>query len=124
MVGRDHINYPYGCRNPRTNLPRVNFLLNSIVPTAGADFVSLNIKKFYLSTPLNCFEYLRLKLDHFPEDDIEPYKLKKKATHDGYIYRVNKSRVCLTPGRDNSPTISGAAIGEAQVFTKPLHVRI
>ena len=46
----------------------------------------ISIKKFYLNTPLKRFEYLRLKLDNFLEDVNEQYKLKEKATHNGYVY--------------------------------------
>ena len=37
-------------------------------------------------TPLDRPEYLRLKMSDMPDDIIEHYKLKEKATHDGYVY--------------------------------------
>ena len=41
---------------------------------------------FNLNTPLARYEYLRLKLSNLPEDVIEQYGLKEKATSEGYVY--------------------------------------
>ena len=48
--------------------------------------MTLDIKNFYLNTPLSRYEYLRLRLDNFPEDVITQYKLKDIVTRDGYVY--------------------------------------
>ena len=48
--------------------------------------MTLDIKNFYLNTPLKRYEYLRMKLDNFPEDVIEEYGLRDKVTKDGYVY--------------------------------------
>jgi len=46
----------------------------------------LDISNFYLNTPLKRKEYLRMKLADFPEDVIEHYQLRQKATPKGHIY--------------------------------------
>ena len=46
----------------------------------------LDIKNFYLNTPLSRYEYLRLRLNNFPEDIIAQYKLKDIVTGDDYVY--------------------------------------
>jgi len=48
--------------------------------------MTLDIKNFYLNTPLTKYEYLRLRLDNFPEDVIAQYNLKDIVTNDGYVY--------------------------------------
>jgi hypothetical protein len=48
--------------------------------------MTLDIKDFYLNTPMKRFEYLRLKLNDMPADVIEAYQLNTKATKDGYVY--------------------------------------
>ena len=48
--------------------------------------MTLDINNFYLNTPLGRYEYLRLKLTNLPEDVIENYGLKDRATSDGYVY--------------------------------------
>ena len=53
--------------------------------------MTLDIKNFYLNTPLTRYEYLRLILDNFPEDVIAQYNLKNIVTSDGYVYIVLKA---------------------------------
>ena len=64
----------------------VKLVLSSIIFTAGADFVTLGIKKFSLCTPLDRWGYLRLKLDNLPEYVIELHNLRDNTTEDGYVY--------------------------------------
>ena len=47
--------------------------------------MTLDIKNFYLCTPLQRKEYVRMKLEDFPEDIIELYNLKTKAKN-GAVY--------------------------------------
>ena len=58
-------------------------LVNSVMSTPGVRFVTIDIKDFYLNTPLYRPEYLRMKLSYFPEDVIEHYKLKEKIDSKG-----------------------------------------
>ena len=46
----------------------------------------MDIKDFYLNTPMAWYEYMRLQIADMPEDVITHYKLTDIATHDGYIY--------------------------------------
>ncbi len=46
----------------------------------------MDVKDFYLNTPMKRFEYMRLKLADMPDDIIEQYQLQKLATPDGFIY--------------------------------------
>ena len=42
--------------------------------------------KVYLNTPLKRYEYVQLKLEDTPKEILEEYKLKEKATSEGYVY--------------------------------------
>ena len=64
----------------------VKLLLNSVVSTPGARFMTIDIKDFYLNTPMKRFEYMRLKLSDLPEDFAQHYNLADKVTKDGYVY--------------------------------------
>ena len=64
----------------------MKLLLNSVISTRNAKFMTLDIKNFYLNTPTERYEYLRLKLDQLPADVIEQYQLKDKVTSDDYVY--------------------------------------
>jgi hypothetical protein len=48
--------------------------------------MTMDIKDFYLNTPMICFEYMRLRIADMPEDVITQYNLREKAAPDGYVY--------------------------------------
>ena len=48
--------------------------------------MTLDIKDFYLNTPLAKPEYMRLKISYFPQDVIDHYKLKDKVDKKGNLY--------------------------------------
>ena len=48
--------------------------------------MTIDIKYFYLNTPMERYKYMRLKLAELPEDFVSEYKLQDKVTKDGYIY--------------------------------------
>ena len=52
------------------NLLTMKLLLNSIVSTPGAIFLGLDLKDFHLNRPMDCPEYLKMKLAKFPDDGI------------------------------------------------------
>ena len=85
-VGGDRINYPGEVATPTADMLLVKLLFNSIVSTEGAKFMSLDISNFYLMTPMKRYEYMRMKLSDIPEDVQEHYKLKEKATKDGFVF--------------------------------------
>jgi len=53
----------------------------------------IDIKDFYLNTPMKRYEYMRLKMQDIPDEIIKEYKLDQKVTTDGYISRKSK-RAC------------------------------
>ena len=48
--------------------------------------MTMDIKDFYLNTPIARYEYMRLRIADMPDDAIKHYNLRDKATPDGYIY--------------------------------------
>ena len=85
-VGGSRIDAEMDCRTPTASLFTVKMLLNSVISTKGAKFMTLDIKDFYLNTPLAKPEYLRLKMSNFPQDVIDHYKLKDKVDQKGNLY--------------------------------------
>ena len=49
-VGVDRMNYPGDCGTPTADMLTVKLLLNSVMSTKGAKFMSIDIKNFYLNT--------------------------------------------------------------------------
>ena len=56
----------------------VKLLLNSVISTKGAKFMSIDIKKFYLNKPMARYKYMRLKIAELPQDFINKYRLQNK----------------------------------------------
>ena len=65
-VGGDCLNYPYDCGTPTVDLATVKYLLNSVISTSLAKFMTINIKDFYLCTSMTRFEYMGLKISDLP----------------------------------------------------------
>jgi hypothetical protein len=61
-------------------------LFNSVISTKGAHFMTMDISNFYLMTPLHLPEFIRMKLSNLPDEVIEEYKLREKATTNDSIY--------------------------------------
>ena len=90
-VGGNLIKNIGDCGTPTAGMLTVKILLNSVISTPGAKFMTIDIKNFYLMTPMDRPEFMRLKIDDMPENVIEHYDLRAKATKDGYVYvQINK----------------------------------
>ena len=48
--------------------------------------MTIDIKDFYLNTPMAQYKYMRLKLWGVHEDMTKHYNLEKKEKNDGYVY--------------------------------------
>jgi hypothetical protein len=79
------IDYPGDVSTPTADLTTTKVLLTSTVSTPGARFMTTDIKNFYLNTPLDRFEYMRLSMALLPNEIIRQYNLHDIA-HDGYVY--------------------------------------
>ena len=64
----------------------MKLLLDSTVSTLNENFMTIDVKDFYLNTPMAQSEYLRLKLSDLLERVVQKYNLEDKATRDGFIY--------------------------------------
>ena len=85
-MGGNLINYPDDCGTPTADLLTVKLLLNSIISTPNGKFMTIDIKDFYLMTPMDRYEYFRMKLELFPQDIVEEYGLQDKVDSDGYVF--------------------------------------
>jgi hypothetical protein len=86
MAGGDRINFSEDVGTPTADMTLVKILLNSVISTKDAQCVTLDIKDFYLNTPMKRYKYMRLKLADIPGEIIEEYKLCEIVTNNGYVY--------------------------------------
>ena len=84
-VGGDRINYLGDVATKTADITTTKLLLNSVVSTPNAKFMTLDVKNFYLNTPLKRYEYLRIPINLIPEEVIQQYQLHL-ITHNGHVY--------------------------------------
>ena len=89
--GGNNLQTDIDCGTPTADLLTVKLLLNSVISTEGARFMGIDLKDFYLNTPMDRQEYIRMKIDNFPDDVIKQYNLLEKVDKKGYVItRVEK----------------------------------
>jgi hypothetical protein len=84
-IGGNRICYPGDVGTPTGSLELVKLLINSVLSRRGAKFASFDVKNFYLNTPLDRFEYVRVRLEDIPDEFVAEYELLRFA-RDGWIY--------------------------------------
>jgi hypothetical protein len=52
-IGRNPVNYPDNCGTPTADLLTVKLMFKSIISTPNAKFMTIDIKDFYLMTPMD-----------------------------------------------------------------------
>ena len=59
-IGGNHICYPGDMGTPTASLELFKLIINSILSKRGVLYATFDIKKFYLGTPLNQPEYVKI----------------------------------------------------------------
>ena len=80
-----YIDYPWDVATPTSDLTTAKLLFNSVISTPKATFHGMDLKNFYLNTPMERPEYMKLKLAILPEEIIVKYNLREKQ-HDRWVY--------------------------------------
>ncbi len=70
-AGGNLINYPGKLTTGTADITTAKLLWNSMLSTPGAKYICLDIKNFYLSAPLDRFEYMQIPFALFPPWIIE-----------------------------------------------------
>ncbi len=84
-AGGNLINYPDELSTRTADLTTSKLMWNSVISTAGARYMCLDIKNFYLSAPLDRYKYMKMPLDLFLNCIAKQYNLKQHALN-CYIY--------------------------------------
>ena len=88
-VGGNLIKYPGELTTRTADLTTSKLLWNSVISTDDARFAALDVGNFYLETPLERYEYIRLPLKHFPQHTIDQYNLEENAKNCFPDFNVN-----------------------------------
>jgi hypothetical protein len=84
-VGGNLIKYDGDISTRSADLNTSKCLWNSVISTAGAKYMCLDVKIFYLGTPMKHFEYLRIPIKLIPLEIITQYAILPLVS-DGHIY--------------------------------------
>jgi hypothetical protein len=84
-VGGNLIDYPGNVTTCTADIATTKLLLNSVISTPNAKHMTMDVKDFYLNTPLPRYKYMPLPINLIPEEIMWEYNLRENATND-YIY--------------------------------------
>jgi hypothetical protein len=84
-AGGDKVDYPFDVSTKTADLTTAKLLFNSVLSTPNAKFMATDLKDFYLGTPMDRYEYMRIPLFMLPADIIEQYNLLP-LVHNGYVF--------------------------------------
>ena len=84
-VGGNLINYSGELTTRTADLTTTKIMLNSVLSTPNAKYVTADVKNFYLKTPLDRHEYMHMPIKLIPEEIIQQYKLREKCVN-GMVY--------------------------------------
>jgi hypothetical protein len=85
MAGGNLTNYPGELSTQTADLTTSKLMWNSVFSTADAKYMCLDIKNFYLTAPLDRFEYMKMPILLFPDWNVQQYNLHKHVLN-GFIY--------------------------------------
>jgi hypothetical protein len=82
-VGGNRVDYPGVVTTQTADLATAKILINSVLSTPNAKLLTTNLKDFYLGTPMERFEYMRIPVYMLPESIY--YNLHELIV-DGHVY--------------------------------------
>jgi hypothetical protein len=84
-VGGDRLDYSGDVATSTPDSTTFKILINSTLSTTDAAMMMMDIKNYYLGTPLQRFEYMKMFLSRFPDEIVQKYNLNALAV-DGWVY--------------------------------------
>jgi hypothetical protein len=84
-AGGDRLDYSSDVAPSTADITTFKILINSTLSTEDAVMMMMDIKNYYLGTPLPRFEYMKMLLSRFPEEIVQKYNLNALAV-DGWVY--------------------------------------
>jgi hypothetical protein len=84
-VGGDRLDYSGDVTTSTADITTFKILINITLSTADAAIMMMDIKNYYLGTPLSRFEYMKMLMSRFPEEIVDKYNLDALAV-DGWVH--------------------------------------
>jgi hypothetical protein len=83
-LGGDRLDYSGDVATSTADITAFKILISSTLSTKDAAMMMMEIKNYYLGTPLSRFEYMKMFLSRFPEEIVQTYNLNALAV-DGWV---------------------------------------
>jgi hypothetical protein len=97
-VGGGRLNNSGDVATSMADITALKILINSTLSTKDAAMMMMDIKTYYIGTPLPRFEYMKMVLSRFPEEIIQRYNLNALSV-DGWFYiEIRKGMYGLKQG--------------------------
>jgi hypothetical protein len=80
-VGGDRLDYNGETATSTADITTFKILIISTLSTKDAKMMMMDIKNYYLGTPLPNYEYMHLPISILPEEIIEKYHLTRLAVY-------------------------------------------
>jgi hypothetical protein len=84
-VGGDMLDYSGDVATSTADITTSKILMNGTLSTADSAMMMMDIKNYYLGTPLPRFENIKMLLSRFPEEIVDKYNLSALAV-DGWVH--------------------------------------
>ena len=84
-VGGNLIDYPGNLSMKVADMTTFKILMNSTLSTPGAHWLGLDVKNYYLGTPMDNYKYMFIPTNSIPQEIIAHYKLRD-IVHNGKVY--------------------------------------
>jgi hypothetical protein len=88
-VGGDRLDYSGDVATSTADITTFKIIISSTLSTKYAAMMMMEIKNYYLSTPLPRIEYMKMLFSRFPEEIVQKYNLNALAV-DGWVYIENR----------------------------------
>ena len=71
-------------------LATVKFHLNSVILDVNSSYMTVDIKDYYLGTPMNRYEYMRIPVKYIPQDIMDQYNLHDLIKNNHVLVEIRK----------------------------------
>ena len=88
--GNTNSDYNGPVSSPTADITTVKILLNSVVSTRKAKFCVLDLKNFFLNTPLARYEYMWIPIKSIPDDVVQHYNLLPLVHNGNVMVEIRK----------------------------------
>ena len=89
-VGGHRIYYPRNVATPTVELATVKLHLNSVISDINSSYMNVDVKDYYLGTPMNHYEYMRIPVKRIPQDMMDQYNFPDLNVNGHVLVEIHK----------------------------------